>query len=90
MAVKIPAGKHMMDLVAVDWFKEKKRMDHVARRKGCAAQVRVKLHFFASLFLTFKLLELSCLYNCALSMPLNMEPTHKDKLTNFPTALIAI
>ncbi|KAI6701831.1 hypothetical protein NL676_010967 [Syzygium grande] len=35
---KIPAGKLMMDLVAVDWFKDKKRMDHVARRKGCAAQ----------------------------------------------------
>ena len=28
-----------MDLVAVDWFKDTRRMDHVARRKGCAAQV---------------------------------------------------
>lgn len=28
-----------MDLVAVDWFKDTKRMDHVARRQGCAAQV---------------------------------------------------
>lgn len=28
-----------MDLVAVDWFKDTKRMDHVARRPGCAAQV---------------------------------------------------
>jgi hypothetical protein len=37
---KIPAGKHLMDLVAVDWFKDSKRIDHVARRKGCAAQVR--------------------------------------------------
>uniref|UniRef100_A0A5B6Z3M1 START domain-containing protein n=1 Tax=Davidia involucrata TaxID=16924 RepID=A0A5B6Z3M1_DAVIN len=36
---KIPAGKHLMDLVAVDWFKDTKRMDHVARRRGCAAQV---------------------------------------------------
>ncbi|KAA8521246.1 hypothetical protein F0562_011917 [Nyssa sinensis] len=36
---KIPAGKHLMDLVAVDWFKDTKRMDHVARRHGCAAQV---------------------------------------------------
>jgi hypothetical protein len=36
---KIPAGKHLMDLVAVDWFKDSKRMDHVARRKGCVAQV---------------------------------------------------
>ncbi|KAL6578128.1 Protein ENHANCED DISEASE RESISTANCE 2 [Orobanche minor] len=31
--------KHLMDLVAVDWFKDTKRMDHVARRQGCAAQV---------------------------------------------------
>ncbi|KAK4792499.1 hypothetical protein SAY86_022934 [Trapa natans] len=38
---KIPAGKHLMDLVAVDWFKDTKRMDHVARRKGCAAQARI-------------------------------------------------
>ncbi|KAK9218346.1 hypothetical protein WN943_006983 [Citrus x changshan-huyou] len=29
---KIPAGKHLMDLVAVDWFKDTKRMDHVARQ----------------------------------------------------------
>jgi hypothetical protein len=28
-----------MELVAVDWFKDAKRMDHVARRKGCAVQV---------------------------------------------------
>ncbi|KAG5540377.1 hypothetical protein RHGRI_020564 [Rhododendron griersonianum] len=35
---KIPAGKHLMDLVAVDWFKDTKRIDHVARRRGCAAQ----------------------------------------------------
>ncbi|XP_052297625.1 protein ENHANCED DISEASE RESISTANCE 2-like isoform X6 [Citrus sinensis] len=35
---KIPAGKHLMDLVAVDWFKDTKRMDHVARRQGCTAQ----------------------------------------------------
>ncbi|KAH6824471.1 ENHANCED DISEASE RESISTANCE 2 [Perilla frutescens var. hirtella] len=36
---KIPGGKHLMDLVAVDWFKYIKRMDHVAKRSGCAAQV---------------------------------------------------
>ncbi|RZS27702.1 hypothetical protein BHM03_00061224, partial [Ensete ventricosum] len=34
----IPAGKHLMELVAVDWFKDVKRIDHVARRKGCAVQ----------------------------------------------------
>lgn len=28
-----------MELVAVDWLKDVKRMDHVARRKGCAVQV---------------------------------------------------
>lgn len=39
LCLKIPAGKHLMDLVAVDWLKDTKRMDHVARRQGCAAQV---------------------------------------------------
>lgn len=38
---KVPAGKPLMDLVAVDWFKNSSRMDHVARRPGCAAQVRL-------------------------------------------------
>ncbi|OAY80724.1 Protein ENHANCED DISEASE RESISTANCE 2-like, partial [Ananas comosus] len=36
---KITAGKFLMELVAVDWLKDSKRMDHVARRQGCAAQV---------------------------------------------------
>lgn len=36
---KIPGGKHLMDLVAVDWFKNTKRMDNVGKRSGCAAQV---------------------------------------------------
>ncbi|GAY68173.1 hypothetical protein CUMW_262060, partial [Citrus unshiu] len=40
---KIPAGKHLMDLVAVDWFQDTKRMDHVARRQGCAAQIDVDI-----------------------------------------------
>lgn len=39
LSMKAPAGKSLMDLVAVDWFKDTKRMDHVARRLGCAAQV---------------------------------------------------
>lgn len=30
-----------MDLVAVDWFKDMRRMDHVAKRQGCAAQVSI-------------------------------------------------
>lgn len=38
--MQIAAGKPLMDLVAVDWFKDTKRMDHVAKRPGCAAQVR--------------------------------------------------
>ena len=35
-----------MDLVAVDWFKDTKRMDHVARRQGCAAQVTILFFLF--------------------------------------------
>ncbi|CDP11764.1 unnamed protein product [Coffea canephora] len=44
---KIPAGKHLMDLVAVDWFKDSKRMDHVARRPGCTAQVASEKGLFS-------------------------------------------
>ncbi|KAG8375166.1 hypothetical protein BUALT_Bualt10G0072100 [Buddleja alternifolia] len=47
---KIPAGKHLMDLVAVDWFKDTKRMDHVARRRGCAAQVASEKGNFSLVF----------------------------------------
>jgi hypothetical protein len=42
---KVPAGKPLMELVAVDWFKDTKRMDHVARRKGCAVQVSLCLSY---------------------------------------------
>ncbi|CAD6212232.1 unnamed protein product [Miscanthus lutarioriparius] len=44
---KVPAGKPLMELVAVDWFKDAKRMDHVARRKGCAVQVAAEKGLFA-------------------------------------------
>ncbi|XAR70714.1 hypothetical protein NMG60_11027674 [Bertholletia excelsa] len=44
---KVPAGKHLMELVAVDWFKDTKRMDHVARRRGCAAQVASEKGYFS-------------------------------------------
>ncbi|KAL8141721.1 hypothetical protein V2J09_014753 [Rumex salicifolius] len=44
---KIPAGKHLMELVAVDWFKDTKRMDHVARRQGCAVQVASERGLFS-------------------------------------------
>ncbi|KAI3453873.1 hypothetical protein Pfo_010535 [Paulownia fortunei] len=47
---KIPAGKHLMDLVAIDWFKDTKRMDHVARRSGCAAQVASDRGHFSIVF----------------------------------------
>ncbi|XP_075484268.1 protein ENHANCED DISEASE RESISTANCE 2-like [Primulina tabacum] len=47
---KIPAGKHLMDLVAVDWFKDTKRMDHVARRHGCAAQIASDKGHFSIVF----------------------------------------
>ncbi|KAM7510660.1 hypothetical protein LguiB_009535 [Lonicera macranthoides] len=44
---KIPGGKYLLDLVAVDWLKDTKRMDHVARRHGCAAQVATEKGFFS-------------------------------------------
>ncbi|XP_020599133.1 protein ENHANCED DISEASE RESISTANCE 2-like isoform X2 [Phalaenopsis equestris] len=44
---KIPAGKPLMKLVAVDWFKDVKRMDHVARRRGCAVQVASEKGLFS-------------------------------------------
>ncbi|PWA68595.1 ENHANCED DISEASE RESISTANCE 2 [Artemisia annua] len=47
---KMPGGKHLMDLVAVDWFKDTKRMDHVARRPGCAAQVAAEKGHFSMVF----------------------------------------
>ncbi|XP_075505991.1 protein ENHANCED DISEASE RESISTANCE 2-like isoform X2 [Primulina tabacum] len=47
---KIPAGKPVMDLVSVDWFKDTKRMDHVARRHGCAAQVASDRGYFTIVF----------------------------------------
>ncbi|KAH9753079.1 protein ENHANCED DISEASE RESISTANCE 2-like [Citrus sinensis] len=47
---KIPAGKHLMDLVAVDWFKDTKRMDHVTRHQSCAAQVASEKGLFSLIF----------------------------------------
>ncbi|XP_031502075.1 protein ENHANCED DISEASE RESISTANCE 2-like isoform X2 [Nymphaea colorata] len=44
---KVPAGKPIMELVAVDWFKDAKRMDHVARRQGCAVQVASEKGLFS-------------------------------------------
>lgn len=44
---KVPAGQPLMQLVAVDWFKSVKRMDHLAKRKGCAAQVAAEKGLFS-------------------------------------------
>ncbi|PKA52167.1 hypothetical protein AXF42_Ash014104 [Apostasia shenzhenica] len=44
---KIPAGKPLMELVTVDWFKDWKRIDHVARRQGCAVQVASEKGLFS-------------------------------------------
>ncbi|XP_065002222.1 protein ENHANCED DISEASE RESISTANCE 2-like isoform X1 [Musa acuminata AAA Group] len=44
---KIPAGKYVMELVAVDWLKNATRMDNVARRSGCAAQVASEKGLFS-------------------------------------------
>lgn len=44
---KVPAGQPLMQLVAVDWLKGVKRMDHLARRKGCAAQIAAEKGLFS-------------------------------------------
>ncbi|KAG0452946.1 hypothetical protein HPP92_025340 [Vanilla planifolia] len=44
---KIPAGKPLMELVAVDWFKDVKRIDHVTRREICAARVASEKGLFS-------------------------------------------
>ncbi|XP_074587931.1 protein ENHANCED DISEASE RESISTANCE 2-like [Curcuma longa] len=44
---KVPAGNSVTKLVAVDWLKSTKRMDHVVRRPGCAAQVASKKGLFS-------------------------------------------
>lgn len=48
--LQVPAGKYIMELVAIDWLKNSKRMDHVATRKGCAAQVLTMLGLFYNSF----------------------------------------
>lgn len=65
-AMKIPAGKHLMDLVAVDWFKDTKRIDHVARRQGCAAQVSMRSYLFNFICLCTVLLHFRKLYSISL------------------------
>ncbi|XP_057832754.2 protein ENHANCED DISEASE RESISTANCE 2 [Cryptomeria japonica] len=43
---KVPAGQYLMQLVAVDWFKDVKRIDHVSRRKGGVVQVAAEKGLF--------------------------------------------
>lgn len=52
----------MMTLVAVDWFKDVKRMDHVARRKGCAVQVCYRTNPLSSILLFYKEVRLFAYY----------------------------
>ncbi|CAM6008576.1 unnamed protein product [Sphagnum balticum] len=47
---KIPAGEPLMQLVAVDWFKDSKRIDHVVRCKDCVAQVAAERGLFTLAF----------------------------------------
>eukprot|EP00249_Psilotum_nudum_P019346 c27207_g1_i1 orf=227-2404(+) len=47
---KIPAGESLLQLVALDWFKDSKRMDHLSCRKGCAAQVAAEKGLFTIAF----------------------------------------
>ncbi|KAJ1292265.1 hypothetical protein BS78_02G378800 [Paspalum vaginatum] len=45
---KIPAPSYLMELAAIDWFKDTKRMDNVGRQKNCVAQVAAEkgMHTF--------------------------------------------
>ncbi|XP_062187078.1 protein ENHANCED DISEASE RESISTANCE 2-like [Phragmites australis] len=47
---KIPAASYLMELAAIDWFKDTKRMDNVARQQSCVAQVAAKkgMHTFVA------------------------------------------
>ncbi|OEL16463.1 Protein ENHANCED DISEASE RESISTANCE 2-like [Dichanthelium oligosanthes] len=45
---KVPASSYLMELAAIDWFKDTKRMDNVGRQKNCVAQVATEkgMHTF--------------------------------------------
>ncbi|GFP99164.1 protein enhanced disease resistance 2, partial [Phtheirospermum japonicum] len=47
---KAPGGKPLLELVAANLFKDTKRMDNVARRSGCAAQVASERGHFSIIF----------------------------------------
>ncbi|OWM65011.1 hypothetical protein CDL15_Pgr028729 [Punica granatum] len=66
---KIPAGKPLMDLVAVDWFKDTKRMDHVAAEKGFFSlvvnlQVPGSTHYSMVFYFVMKELVTGSLLQC--------------------------
>ncbi|KAM0847935.1 hypothetical protein ACQ4PT_054703 [Festuca glaucescens] len=48
--IEIPAPSYLMELAAIDWFKDTKRMDNVGRQKGCVAQVAAEkgMHTFVA------------------------------------------
>jgi len=37
--LQIPAASYLMELAAIDSYKDTKRMDNVGRQKNCVAQV---------------------------------------------------
>nr|PNR48594.1 hypothetical protein PHYPA_013071 [Physcomitrium patens] len=44
------ASEPLMQLVAVDWFRDIKRIDHVSKRKGCVSQVAGGMGLFTVAF----------------------------------------
>nr|CAB3458870.1 unnamed protein product [Digitaria exilis] len=46
--IEIAAASYLMELAAIDWFKDTKRMDNVGRQKNCVAQVAAEkgMHTF--------------------------------------------
>jgi hypothetical protein len=53
--LQIPAASYLMELAAIDWFKDTKRMDNVARQKGCVAQVTKSLSLLSYVVVDFLL-----------------------------------
>lgn len=69
---QVSAGKYLMELVAADWFKDTKRMDHVAKRKGCAAQVSKLVWLINCLFVSH--------WNCFLNSCNMIVSTHEPPI----------
>ena len=43
---QIPGGDPLIKLLAVDWLKSEKRIDHIAKQSNCCVQVRQPFLFF--------------------------------------------